>query len=138
MRLVALVTALALAGCGGDAPAPGTPEPVKRRPESPRPPRVKPVHCPRDAPPPGCRTAVGRVLYVEAVDADGDGDAHFVLASTQGISAPGITAVDVKRELRPRRLPRVGDVVAAAGPVYRGSFGQRQIEAVELRIARRP
>jgi hypothetical protein len=76
------------------------------------------------------------VLYVEAVDADGDGDAHFVLASPDGISAPGITAVDVRRELRPRRLPRVGDAVAAAGPVYRGSFGQRQIESLRLRIAR--
>jgi hypothetical protein len=59
-----------------------------------------------------------------------------VLASPEGISAPGITAVDVRRELRPRRLPRVGDAVAAAGPVFRGSFGQRQIEALDLRVAR--
>jgi hypothetical protein len=98
---------------------------------------VEPVHCAAGAPP-ICRSAYGRVLYVEALDADGDGDAHFVLASPQGISGPGISAVDVRRGLRPHPLPRVGDAVAAAGPVYRGSFGQRQIHAVELRVARAP
>jgi hypothetical protein len=139
-RLTAALAVLALlAGCGGDTPSPPAKPPEAKKPA--RAPldrlRAKPVHCPAGAPP-GCRSAYGRVLYVEAVDADGDGDAHFVLASPQGISGPGITAVDVERELRPRRLPRVGDAVAAAGPVYRGSFGQRQIQAVGLRIARAP
>jgi hypothetical protein len=44
--------------------------------------------------------------------------------------------VDVAPRLRPRRDPGVGDRVAAAGPVYRGSYGQRQIEAVEVRFER--
>ena len=83
-----------------------------------------------------CRSATGRVLYLESVDPDGDGDLHVVLASTQQISGPGITVVDVKPSLRPRRDPRVGDLVAAAGPVYRGSYGQRQIEAVAVRFKR--
>lgn len=127
---------MSLAACSGDDAPPQArePEPDRQR-ERPPAPRVAPVRCPADAPP-GCASARGRVLYVEAVDADGDGDAHFVLASAEGISAPGITAVDVRRDLRPRPLPRVGDAVAAAGPVYRGRFGQRQIEAVDLRVAR--
>ena len=40
--------------------------------------------------------------------------------------------IDVERELRPHPLPEVGDRVSAAGPVYRGSFGQRQIQATEV------
>jgi hypothetical protein len=48
------------------------------------------------------------------------------------VTAPGVTIVDVGRRLRPRRLPRRGELVSAAGPVYTGSFGQRQIEAVEV------
>ena len=83
----------------------------------------------------GCREATGRVLYVEAVDPDGDGDAHFVLAGGR-ITAPGISAIAVRAELRPRRLPRVGDWVSAAGVVWTGSYGQRQIEADVLHVAR--
>ena len=98
---------------------------------------MKRVRCPPDAPP-GCRSATGRVVYVEAVDPDGDGDAHFVLASGASITGPGITVIDVKRSLRPHPRPRAGDAVAAAGPVYRGSHGQRQIEAVAVRVARTP
>jgi hypothetical protein len=76
------------------------------------------------------------VIAVEAVDPDGDGDAHLVLASPEDVTAPGISVIDVARELRPHPLPRAGDAVAAAGPVYRGSFGQRQIQAIKLRVAR--
>jgi hypothetical protein len=84
----------------------------------------------------GCREATGRVLYVEAVDADGDGDAHYVLAGGD-ITGPGLSVIDVGRHLRPRRLPRPGDMVSAAGPVFSGSFGQRQIEAVVVHQRRR-
>ncbi len=45
------------------------------------------------------------ILYVERVDPDGDGDAHFVLASGEAITAPGISVIDVARELRPHPLP---------------------------------
>lgn len=82
-----------------------------------------------------CSSATGTILYVERVDPDGDGDAHFVLASRQSITAPGISVIDVKRSLRPHPLPGPGDRMSAAGPVYRGSYGQRQIEAVELNVA---
>jgi hypothetical protein len=75
-------------------------------------------------------------MYVERVDPDGDGDAHFVLLSREGITAPGVSVIDVKRSLRPRPLPGPGDRLSAAGPVYRGSHGQRQIEAIELHVAR--
>jgi hypothetical protein len=122
------------AGCG-EAPDPRAAEPPARdAPRQDQRPRIAPVRCPPGAA--NCRAATGRVLYVESVDPDGDGDLHVVLASTQQVSGPGITVVDVKPALRPRRDPRVGDLVAAAGPVYRGSYGQRQIEALAVRFRR--
>jgi hypothetical protein len=81
-----------------------------------------------------CRSASGRIIYVERVDPDGDGDAHFVLASRQSITFPGVSVIDVERELRPHPLPGPGDELSAAGPVYRGSYGQRQIQAIELHV----
>jgi hypothetical protein len=93
-----------------------------------------PVACPPALE--NCETASGRVVYVERIDPDGDGDAHFVLASSQSITGPGISVVDVKRSLRPSPLPAAGDRLSAAGPVYRGSYGQKQIEAIELHVAR--
>jgi hypothetical protein len=110
-------------------------EPVEREPSA-RNPSQSPVE--RATCPPGaanCRSASGVVLYVERVDPDGDGDAHFVLASRQSITAPGISVIDVKRSLRPSPLPGRGDRLSAAGPVYRGSYGQRQIEAIKLNVA---
>jgi hypothetical protein len=97
-------------------------------------PRLPRATCPPDAS--NCRTASGRVIYVERVDPDGDGDAHFVLASRQSITGPGISVIDVRRSLRPFPLPGTGHRLSAAGPVYRGSYGQRQIEAIELHVAR--
>lgn len=76
------------------------------------------------------------MIYVERVDPDGGGDAHLVLASREAITAPGVTVVDLEPRIRPARLPRPGDWVGAAGPVYPGSHGQRQIEARELRVRR--
>jgi hypothetical protein len=70
------------------------------------------------------------------VDPDGDGDAHFVLASRQSVTAPGISVIDVRSDLRPHPLPGRGDRLSAAGLVQRGSYGQRQIEAVRVRVAR--
>jgi hypothetical protein len=83
-----------------------------------------------------CRTASGRIVYVERVDPDGDGDAHFVLSSREAITLPGLSVIDVKKSLRPQPLPGPGDRISAAGPVYRGSYGQKQIEAIELHVAR--
>jgi hypothetical protein len=129
---------IATAGCGSDqaSSAPGREglsdgsgtraEPAK--------PRVRRAKCPADVP--GCVAVTGRVLYVEAVDPDGDGDAHYVLAGGD-VTARGISVVDVRRGLRPRRLPRLGDLVSAAGPVFTGRFGQRQIEATEVHHQRR-
>jgi hypothetical protein len=109
---------------GGSGPAdPARPEPVL--PES---------SCPPDLS--GCVVASGTVIYVEAVDPDGDGDAHFVTSSEEGITAPGMTIFDVRADLRPDPLPGVGDLVGGAGPVFRGSYGQEQIEVVEFHVAR--
>ena len=107
------------------------------RPGPDRPPRtdrLKLSRCPPELS--NCRTASGRIIYVERVDPDGDGDAHFVLVSDDDITAPGLSVIDVKKSLRPHPLPTRGDRISAAGPVYRGSYGQRQIEAIELHVAR--
>ena len=111
---------LLLGGCSGGEDS--DPEPLRADPtvaERPPPhkPAPKPSHCPADLG--NCATASGRIVYVERVDPDGDGDAHFVVASRDSITLPG-----------------PGDRISAAGPVYRGSYGQRQIEAIELHVAR--
>jgi len=90
------------------------------------------VACPEDAR--NCSSATGTIVYVERVDPDGDGDAHFVLLDPGGVTAPGLTVVDVARDLRPHPLPGPGERLSAAGPVFRGSFGQRQIQAETLRV----
>jgi hypothetical protein len=78
------------------------------------------------------------VIYIESVDADGDGDLHVVATRLRGsdVTGGGLVVFDVNRLLRPRRDPAPGDVVTGAGPVYKGSFGQRQIEVDEFRLAR--
>jgi hypothetical protein len=94
---------------------------------------VAPARCEPDRP--ACRRAEGRIVYVERVDPDGDGDAHFVIADPQGITLPGLTAIDVRAGLRPHPLPGPGDLISAAGPVQTGSYGQSQIHALELHVA---
>jgi hypothetical protein len=129
---------LAVSGCGGGTGdgattgrREGAAEPVTRgRPDTER---LAPSHCPPGLP--SCRSAQGRIVYVERVDPDGDGDAHFVIVDPQGISLPGITAIDVRRGLRPEPLPGIGERISAAGPVQTGSYGQSQIHAIELHVA---
>jgi hypothetical protein len=129
--------ALAVAGCGSDSPtaAPraraaddAPPKERSRERKAPKP-HVQRARC--DADVQGCVAVTGRVIYVEAVDPDGDGDAHYVLAGGD-VTGPGLTVVDVAKERRPRRLPRRGELVSAAGPVETGSYGQHQIAAVVL------
>ena len=133
MRIASvLICAALLAGCGGDSSKPAAPplETTEKRPE----PRLRAARCPPGAG--NCRAASGRILYVEAVDPDGDGDAHFVLTSRDSVTGPGLSVIDVARKLRPQPLPKPGDRVSAAGPVFTGSYGQRQIQATELHVAR--
>jgi len=95
--------------------------------------RLRPARCPAGVS--GCRSVTGRIIFVERVDPDGDGDLHVVVAAGS-ISLPGATAVDVKPSLRPRRDPRIGDRATAAGPVQTGSYGQSQIHALRFRVER--
>ena len=107
---------------------------ARRRPKPPAE-KVTPSHCPAGMA--GCRRTEGRIVYVERVDPDGDGDAHFVVIDPQGITLPELTAIDVRKGLRPHPLPGTGDLITAAGPVETGSYGQSQIHALELHVAHR-
>jgi hypothetical protein len=112
---------------------PPTPTPAAT--PAPRPePDVRRARCPGDVP--GCRAVRGTVVYVERVDPDGDGDLHVVV-DAGSVTLAGMTAIDIAPDLRPRRDPRVGDRVSAAGPVQTGSYGQEQIHALEFRVRRR-
>lgn len=97
-------------------------------------PKLTPSSCPSDSS--NCVVATGRVIYVEANDPDGDGDAHFVTVSKQSVTMAGITIFDVRADLRPDPLPGVGDLVGGAGPVYPGHAGQMQIQVDEFHGAR--
>jgi hypothetical protein len=83
----------------------------------------------------GCLSVRGPVVYVERVDPDGDGDLHVVLAAGD-ITLPGMTSVDVAKDLRPKRDPRIGDQISAAGTIETGSYGQKQIHALVFRVRR--
>jgi hypothetical protein len=131
---VAAVAGLALAGRGdGQGLIPDRVQPSGPASKLSPGPAAHAAQCPAGLA--GCRTVSGRIVYVEAVDPDGDGDAHFVLADSDGVTGFGISVVDVRADLRPQSLPGVGDQISAAGPVASGSFGQRQIEAVDLQVA---
>lgn len=139
--LAGVLALLGVTGCGGAEGTTerdeatvverSTPEP-DRKPAEPRP-TVKPSHCPGGHP--SCRTTKGEIVYVERVDPDGDGDAHFVVRDPQGITLPGLTAIDVRKGLRPQPLPEPGETISAAGPVQIGSYGQEQIHALEVHVA---
>jgi hypothetical protein len=141
--LAACFTILALgAGCGGGgetgdgasaAPATGHADSPKSQPPPAE--TVAPSHCPPGIP--TCLASSGRIFYVERVDPDGDGDAHFLIFDPLGITLPGITAIDVGKGLRPHPLPEYGDLISAAGPVQTGSHGQSQIHALEIHVAGR-
>lgn len=146
--LVAAALAAALvAGCGSAGSAPGgaaaTDAAGSRAGAGPGPtagaarPGARRRAAPRCAPgAANCAAASGRIIALESVDPDGDGDLHLVLAG-RSITLPGITVLDVSRDLRPRRDPRVGDWAAGVGPVYRGSHDQRQIQVERLVVRRR-
>ena len=138
----AVALALVAAGCSNNGSSEEPPPPTRdsgleTRAERPRPApeRLRHARCPAELG--NCATASGRIIYVERVDPDGDGDAHFVLVSRDSITGPGISVIDVRRDLRPSPLPGPGDWVSAVGPVYQGSYGQHQIEAVRIRVQRR-
>lgn len=99
-------------------PAPATAAAPAARPAAPT--------CPAGAA--NCTAASGRVLALESVDPDGDGDLHLILVSPKSVTLPGITVLDINKDLRPAVDPKAGDWAAGAGPVYRGSHGQRQIQ----------
>ena len=133
-----LAATLALSACGSSDQPPvaktQTPTATPTAAPTPRPPReVRRSHCPPDVA--GCKTVHGTIIYRELVDPDGDGDLH-VIVDAGSLTLPGMTVIDVAKDLRPARDPRLGDRASAAGPLATGSYGQEQIEALEFRVQR--
>jgi hypothetical protein len=83
---------------------------------------------------PQCREAAGRVLYVEAVDPDGDGAMHLVLASRQSRTWPGVTVLAIPRAERPSSPPHFGQWVSAVGLPNIGSHGEATLNALRFEI----
>ena len=81
---------------------------------------------------PRCRVVNGRVLYVEAVDPDGDGDSHLVLASRQSLTWPGVTIVVIPRRKQRASTPHVGQWVSAVGLPNTGSHGETTLNALQF------
>jgi len=139
--VVPAALALLAGSGGGDAPQPRatptpTPTPTPTSTSSPRPVRA-PLARPRCRDGiPDCRSTSGRIVYVERVDPDGDGDLHVVVTDRRAVTLRGLTAIDVSKDLRPRRDPRIGERAAAMGPVQTGSYGQSQIHALVFRTRR--
>lgn len=129
-----------ISGCGGAGGTPTAGQPQTGDRSSPRGKEepgadLSAAHCPPGLS--GCRTTEGPIIYLERVDPDGDGDAHFVVRDPQGITLRGMTAIDVRKGLRPHPLPGLGEWISAAGQVQTGSYGQSQIHAIELNVAGR-
>jgi hypothetical protein len=163
--LVGVATVGGLAGCGGDAspetastpgatpssrtaPPPrttttdrpsattGTGADAATRVAARRPPASWTARCPTKTKSPlGCRGVRAKVLSIQSVDPDGDGDLH-VVAVGGSVTGPGLTVFDVRPSLRPKRDPRPGEWVTGAGPVFRGSYRQRQIQTDVFRVWR--
>lgn len=141
-RLAIALGVVALAGCGGESGSrQTTPSQTSRdrlppaaTPREPREPSIRRARCPSEAA--NCAAATGRIVYKESVDTDGDGDLHLVIIGGD-VTGPGFSVLDVSKELRPARDPAIGDLASGAGPVFRGSYGQRQIQVTELRLQRR-
>jgi hypothetical protein len=134
-----LAVAVGLAGCGDGSQEPratATPTPTATATATPRAerPPLRAPRCRDDVP--KCARTSGRIVFVERVDPDGDGDLHVVVADRRGVTLTGLTAIDVSKELRPRRDPRIGERAAAMGPVQPGSYGQSQIHALWFRTRR--
>jgi hypothetical protein len=92
------------------------------------------ARCPKSAS--NCAASLGRVIYIESVDPDGDGDLHVVAVVTKGdiVTGAGLTVFDVEKNVRPRTVPPLGATVTGAGPVYTGSHGQKQIQVTKFRV----
>jgi hypothetical protein len=134
------VIAVVLAGCGGAPEAPrssATPTPDATPTATAAPRASRPLARPRCRDEiPNCASTSGRIVFVERVDPDGDGDLHVVVADRRGVTLRGLSAIDVSKDLRPRRDPRIGERAAAMGPVQTGSYGQDPIHALVFRTRR--
>lgn len=75
-----------------------------------------------------CARVRGRLVHVESVDPDGDGDLHLVLLDGLKPRIVKMTAAN-----RVTDVPRLGSAVSATGWSLTGASGRAEVDAVRLR-----
>jgi hypothetical protein len=80
-----------------------------------------------------CGAVGGRVVYVQGVDPDGDGDMHVALLSRQSLTYPAISVVKFERRVRPPHAPAIGSWMTAVGERYTGTHDDRNLRVERYR-----
>ena len=95
----------------------------------------RPLHCPDRRVPSyeTCAAVSGRVVYVQAVDPDGDGDLHVALLSRQSLTYPGISVVKFQQRVRPAHPPAIGSWMTAVGERYTGTHDDHNVRVERYR-----
>jgi hypothetical protein len=75
-----------------------------------------------------CSRVVGRVIWLQRHDPDGDGDRHWLV-----LSRFHVRIVKLKKEVAVTKLPGVGDQLEATGVTGEGASGHTEINAQVLR-----
>jgi hypothetical protein len=82
-----------------------------------------------------CREVDGRVVYIQRVDPDGDGDLHVLLLSRQSVTGPWLTLLKVPDKLRTGMDPGIGRWVRATGHLYTAEHGETSIGVARWAVA---
>ena len=74
-----------------------------------------------------CVHVVGRVVWIQGHDPDGDGDRHFIVMAHLH---PRI--VKITRQLPVSHLPRIGTRIDAVGYLIEGASGHQELESIRF------
>jgi hypothetical protein len=100
-----------------------------------RPGNAPDLACRPDDRPRPCRPVDGRIVYIQRVDSDGDGDLHLLLISRQSVSAPGFTMLKINARLREGMDPGIGRWVSAVGMEFDAEHGERSVDVIRWALA---
>jgi hypothetical protein len=82
-----------------------------------------------------CQVVDGRIVYLQRVDPDGDGDLHVLLLSRQSVTGPWLTMLKVPAPLRTGMDPGIGRWVRALGQRFRAEHGENSIRVARWAVA---